>query len=589
MRRFALAALLSFAAAAAGAQTLSEALSYTGNDYYGTARSIALGGAMTALGGDLGSIGINPAGSAVAPYSQFTISPGITLLSNTSGYSPYYMYNEAVGTYQWDYDNYVDYRTNKFNIPNFGFTLNLDTYGDGALKGLTLGFISNATAHFMNDFVGSGVNEMTSLLGSFAAGASAYSPDQLAKATNFYDSNIPWNFLSAYQGGMIAEAMEGDQPMVDADGYYTYLGATEGMTQLSDGTYDIHTMGALDQHSRVQSYGAKYDILMNLGMNFNDSFYLGFNLGMPVATYRYDETFVERAVDPSLFEIEYADGVVTNFDHANYAYSQTTDISGIYLKTGFIWAPGNGLRLGGAIQTPTLYTIHDLWTVDASTSFSNASYDTSSYSPQNDYSYNLRSPWRVNAGVAYTFGSFGLVSADFEMVDYSSMRFSESGYNRYYDNPFDMENDVNRYFAGRAYTGRFGIEIRPVPAFSLRAGYVLQTSPQYYAYDRDGVKYTSAGFINYYDEFAYGTNSIVSKEAYPDIVSTYSCGIGYSSEGSFFADFAFRLAKYPSECFNPYNEYIIPDRSQYPENSLLPEVIQTRTMSDLVLTLGWRF
>ena len=78
MRKIALAALLSFAAAAAGAQTLSEALTYGVNDYYGTARSIALGGAMTALGGDLGSVGINPAGSAVAPYSQFTISPGVT-------------------------------------------------------------------------------------------------------------------------------------------------------------------------------------------------------------------------------------------------------------------------------------------------------------------------------------------------------------------------------------------------------------------------------------------------------------------------------------------------------------------------------
>ena len=574
MRRFALAALLSFAAAAAGAQTLSEALSYTGNDYYGTARSIALGGAMTALGGDLGSIGINPAGSAVASYSQFTISPGITLLSNTSGYSTYY---------DQDYTNYNTYKDSKFNIPNFGFTLNLDTYGNGALKGLTLGFISNATAHFMNDFVGRGVNEMTSLLGSFAAGASPYSPDQLSKSTNFFESNIPWNYLSAYQGGMIAEAMEGGQPMVDGDGYYTYLGATEGMTQLSDGTYDIRTLGALDQRSRVQSYGAKYDILMNLGMNFNDSFYLGFNLGMPVATYRYDETFIEDAVDPSLFEIEYADGVVTNFEYANYAYSQTTDVSGIYLKTGFIWAPGNGLRLGGAIQTPTLYTLHDFWTVDASTSFSNAIYNTSSYSPQNDYSYNLKSPWRVNAGVAYTFGRFGLVSADFEMVDYSSMRFSENGFNRYYENTFDMENDVNRYFGGKAYTGRFGIEIRPVPAFSLRAGYVLQTSSQYYAYDKDGIKYTSAGFINYYDEFAYGTNRIVSKEAYPDIVNTYSCGIGYSSDGSFFTDLGFRFTKYPSAYFNPYADYITGG------DEYLPEVVQTRSLADVVLTLGWRF
>ena len=573
MKKIALAALLSFAAAAAGAQTLSEALSYGVNDYYGTARSIALGGAMTALGGDLGSIGINPAGSAIAPYSQFTISPGITIMSNTSGYSTHYAE---------DYTGYLDYKANKFNIPNIGLTLNFDNYGNGALKSFTLGFVSNATSHFMNDFVGSGINEMTSLLGSFAAGASPYSPESLMNRDNYFSSSIPWNYLAAYQGGMIAEAYdEYGNPMVDADGNYTYLGATEGMYQMADGSYDIRTQGALDQYSRVQTYGAKYDVVMNTGLNFNDRFFLGFNLGMPVATYRYSEYFLEEAVDPSQFEIEYADGVVTNFSHAKYNYAQTTDVSGIYAKVGFIWLPVGGLRIGAAFQTPTIYTITDSWTVDASTYFTSSNYDTSTGSPRNDYSYNLVTPWRFNAGLAYTFGGFGLLSADFEMADYSSMRFSERDY--YGSDYFTVENDVNRYFAGKEYSGRFGIEVRPVPTLSLRAGYALRTSPQYYAFDKNGVKYTAGGFINYYDEFASGANKIAFKEAFPDLVSTYSCGLGYSSDGSFFSDFAVRCTKYASDYFNPYGDYITGG------DEYLPEVVQTRTLADIVLTLGWRF
>ncbi|MBR5055452.1 MAG: hypothetical protein IKX07_07670 [Bacteroidales bacterium] len=573
MKKIALAALLSFAAAAAGAQTLSEALSYGVNDYYGTARSIALGGAMTALGGDLGSIGINPAGSAVAPYSQFTISPGITIMSNTSGYSTHY---------SEDYTGYLDYTAKKFNIPNIGVALNFDNYGNGSLKSFTLGFVSNATNHFMNDFVGSGINEMTSLLGSFAAGASPYSPESLMNRDNYYSSSIPWNYLTAYQGGMIAEAYdEYGNPMVDADGNYTYLGATEGMYQLSDGSYDIRTQGALDQYSRVQTYGAKYDMIMNAGLNFNDRFFLGFNLGMPVATYRYSEYFLEEAVDPSQFEIEYADGVVTNFSHAKYNYAQTTDVSGIYAKVGFIWVPVGGLRIGAAFQTPTLYTITDSWTVDASTYFTSANYDTSAGSPRNDYTYNLTTPWRFNAGLAYTFGGFGLLSADFEMADYSKMRFSERDY--YGSDYFRVENDVNRYFAGKEYSGRFGIEVRPVPTLSLRAGYALRTSPQYYAFDKNGVKYTAGGFINYYDEFASGANVITFKEAFPDLVSTYSCGLGYSSDGSFFSDLAVRYTKYASDYFNPYGDYITGG------DEYLPEVVQTRSLADIVLTLGWRF
>ena len=574
MRRFALAALLSLAAAAAGAQTMSEALTYSVNDYFGTARSIALGGAMTALGGDLGSMGINPAGSAVAPYSQFSISPGITIMSNTSGYSTYY--NE-------DYTGYLDYRANKFNIPNVGFTLRFDTY-NSAMKSFTLGFASTATSHFMNDFVGQGINDKTSLLGSFGAGASPYTPSQLMDRNSWFSSGIPWNYLVAYQGGMIAEAFdEYGQPMVnEGDGSYTYLGATEALFPNGDGTYDIRTQGPLDQYSRVQTYGAKYDILMNLGMNFNDSFFLGFNIGMPVATYRYSEYFDEAAVNTSDFEIEYADGVVTNFDHAEYDYSQVSDVAGIYLKAGFIWAPAGGFRIGAAIQTPTFMTIRDAWDVTADTYFTNSSYNTSADSPTNEYSYSLITPWRFNAGLAYTFGSFGLVSADFEMADYSSMRFRPTdGYLRD-SRAFETENAVNRNFAGREYAGRFGVELRPVPAFSIRAGYALRTSPEYYGFDKNGEKFTAAGYLNYLDEFEHG-NYIASKTAFDEIYSTYSCGLGFSSDGSFFADIAYRLSKYPTGYFNPYGDYITGG------DEFLPEVVQTRTMSDIVLTLGWRF
>ncbi len=89
MKRTIFTALLSLTAIAAGAQTMYDGLNYSQNNYYGTARSIGMGNAMTAVGGDLGSIGINPAGSAVAGYSQFTITPNLTLSSMNSSYSAY--------------------------------------------------------------------------------------------------------------------------------------------------------------------------------------------------------------------------------------------------------------------------------------------------------------------------------------------------------------------------------------------------------------------------------------------------------------------------------------------------------------------
>ena len=79
MKRIAIIAALTAAAVSAGAQNMYDAAFFSQNNYYGTARSMALGNAMTAVGGDLGSIGLNPAGSAVATYSQVSITPGVTI------------------------------------------------------------------------------------------------------------------------------------------------------------------------------------------------------------------------------------------------------------------------------------------------------------------------------------------------------------------------------------------------------------------------------------------------------------------------------------------------------------------------------
>ena len=84
MKKTLFTALLSLTAFYAGAQTVYDGLTFSKNEYFGTARSIALGNAMTAVGGDLGSISLNPAGSAVAGYSQFTITPGLSITAPTT-------------------------------------------------------------------------------------------------------------------------------------------------------------------------------------------------------------------------------------------------------------------------------------------------------------------------------------------------------------------------------------------------------------------------------------------------------------------------------------------------------------------------
>ena len=84
MKKIFLAAALLALATAAGAKSMYDAIAFSQNNYFGTARSMAMGNAVTALGGDLGSVGINPAGSAVSSFGQFVVTPGITISSVSS-------------------------------------------------------------------------------------------------------------------------------------------------------------------------------------------------------------------------------------------------------------------------------------------------------------------------------------------------------------------------------------------------------------------------------------------------------------------------------------------------------------------------
>ena len=136
MKKTLITIFLSAAAIGAlNAQTVEDALPLSENNYEGTARTIALGGAVTALGSDLGSITMNPAGSAVAGYSQITISPGLSICTTTAqGATP--TENGWQATYNYFQSKMQSTRT-RFMIPNLGFTFNIDTRRKSGLKDIT--------------------------------------------------------------------------------------------------------------------------------------------------------------------------------------------------------------------------------------------------------------------------------------------------------------------------------------------------------------------------------------------------------------------------------------------------------------------
>ncbi len=542
MKKTALIFMAGIMAVCASAQTANDALLFSENNYEGSARTVAMGNAFTALGGDLGSIGINPAGSAVAGYSQFTLTPALTFsTSTTQGVPPY---NNGEFPY---FERKMKSRITKFGMPNLGLTFNYDTHRSSGIKNVTVGFIVNQTANWNEDTYAAGTNSTTSFMGAMAYEATidGFTAGQLG-SQSAYD-RMPWKPVVGYLSGMISTF---------GDNKDQFVGASEVIYDNGD----IATGGPLDQAYGRRVEGGKFDYLINVGANISDFIYIGANLGFTTLNYSYSEYFKEKAVDPSNFEIGISGGETIYFNDMVYRYDYSASGAGVYGKFGVIVTPGKGFRIGAAIQTPTINSINEEWQYGGETSYDNTEYNASESSPIGNGGYKVSSPFRANFGLAYALGQFGVISADYEFCDYGQMRYQDTGYDRDY---FEGVNaDISRIFRA-SHMLRIGAEVKPVAEFAIRAGYTMTTTPEEYAYQTKGA---------------------------PTIRNqNVSLGFGYSSKNSFFADFAVRRAFVQDEYFMPYNDYIFDGNGNIAHNGYAPEILNQKSLWKVLLTIGWRF
>lgn len=534
-----LAALLFTSGAIAFAQDMQDARRYSFNDYQGTARSMAMGNAFTALGGDLGSFGINPAGSAVNSYSQFTITPSLSIAGVKTTYDP------APGLAGNNQALTTNVNKTRLALPNIGFSINWNPNDNSGIKTVSFGLVGNMTANYNNKIDGRGVNAETSLLGE----KSDYFTANGYNYWSFFDAthgnvnrnafnNFGWEDVLAAHTGMITTYGGSDTD---------WIGATE--TIFDDGS--IGTAGLLDQSWQRVTSGYKYDLVANVGLNFSDQLFIGANIGMIALEYTSSTYYREAAVNVNDFMIPFDDGD-TYFDSFQLNNWYNAKGAGVYGKFGLIYVPVPEFRLGAAIQTPGIINIKETWQNYGDVYYTDNRHSAGEDSPVGEFEYNLITPFRFNLGAAFNFG-VGVISADYEYTNYSSMRFRDvDGH----EGDFRATNATIKDNMGVAHLFRLGAEFLVTPEFALRAGYNLATSPEY--------------------EYVNG-----SKKAVDAKTNSYSVGLGYNSSGSFFCDFAVRGTMLPEEYYYPYDSYIQGINS--------PEVAFKRNMWDVVLTLGWRF
>lgn len=455
------------------AQYMEDIRRYSQSEQGATARFKGLGNAQTALGGDISSISGNPAGLGF--FSQSDISLSLDYLND---------HNQA--TYFGEKSrNSVD----KLGINQLGAVFNLPTRR-------AIG--SNLTAGWLNFNIGVGytrTNNFNTTLGYTGINPESSIADFMASGRGNVFNDFGW------EAGMIDEHASGyDIPMTTLDNVQTVFNREEGFQSETN---------------------------LSFGANYNNQFYLGASIGFTRVNHRVNYVFMEkgwiedvgyiysqnpssRFVNPSNGDYDIYNPLLESaYDYDDENWSDTRG-NGFNAKLGFIYKPVSQLQVGVTATTPTWYNLTNEYTdyYGITNYLLNGTEDGLEYPEETSYfDYNLRTPYRLNGGVAVLFGS-GLISADIEYVDYTSMHFSSTDV----QTDDNMNNDILNTYKS-AVNFRIGGEYMIAPDLLIRAGYGHSGGP-YRAFESN-LQTVSAGL-------GYRINNVYFDLAYQNLAQKYS-------------------------------------------------------------------
>ncbi len=436
-------------------QEPADALRYSNFQVQGTARAGGMGNAFGALGGDFTSVSINPAGLGLYRSSEFVFTP---MFSQTQ-----------VGT---------TYRDNLMTENEYHFAFNNISYvaamtprnqSETGLISVNFGIGYNRLKDFNTTMLGGAHNMNSSFLDHIIVNANDNILDE-------YYEELAW---------------EADLIFIEDDEY----------------THDLKKAG-YDQSLRksISKEGSINEYSLALGVNFNHMLYLGASLGIVDVFYREFSELHE-------WDAQENTDIFNSMTYNNHFLTSGIGYNG---KIGLIFKPIQQLRLGASVHSPTFYNMNQeiQRTMSSWLSYEDGGdEDYEIQTPWLTYDYDIESALRANLSGALVIGKVGLVSVDYEYVDYGSAKLRRGSD----DHQFIDENaDIEEVFKPVGNI-RVGGELLASSNISIRAGYEYYPSP-----------YRSQAF------------EITQPNADADKI-TYSGGLGFKTDGFFF-DIAYRYS-----------------------------------------------
>lgn len=521
-----------------------DAYNLTATELGGTARSMAMGGAFGALGGDLSVISNNPAGLGIYRSSEISGTLDLSMVKASSDWSGVSM----------------DKNKTRFSPNNFGFELYFPT--SGSVRNWNLGFSYNRLKNYYRTYRASSNGQNSSLADYIAMRASNSYLDNngnyagipvndirgIENGYNPYDNwelGGHWLPVLGYGSDMIEQAYSDVN-----DVYRSRFGRQSGN---SWETYSPdHNMLSVLEKGHMDEYN------IGFGMNVSNFMFLGASLSVTDVDYEYissyDETFKKSG---SLDDYLYLD---------NWLNTEGTAIS---FSVGAIMNL-QMLRLGVAYNSPRWYEMTDYYNAQGGTAIGDR--ETDGWTPETAYSeYRFRTPGKWIFSGALVLGQTALISADYELMNYKNMHFADTEGDDYnFGVNYDIEEDYTW-----SHTLKIGGEAKVTPQFAVRAGYMMQTSPMKDHLVNNNLEVLPSGTIPHF--------IVTSKPTH-----YYTVGLGYRFTPNFYMDMACVYRYNSANLYAFSNTYFKePDYGIQPVAST-PAKLKTES-TRVILTLGYKF
>ena len=415
-------------------QSMEDILRYTRTELKGTARYVAMGGAFNALGGDFSAIKDNPAAAAVFLNSEI----GLTL--NTTE-------NRVDANYFGD-KNLINSGSSDMN--QLGLVLIINDSEAGDFIKLAFAYNYQQESNFISKFNAKGTNPISGLDHYFLNYANGIAFREI-KTYDDEDLSQSYKYLGENNGFASQQAFLGYQsyvidPVTYDDNNTQYISSSNPNNLPVDHNFFVSNTGKKSKHT------------FSFASQYGESLYLGFNLNSHQINFRRVDNLIENNY-----------GFASSFDYTEFENDLLTIGQGFSFQFGGIYK-FKYLRIGLSYQSPVWYQMTDELSQRIITNKINGK-DTIDPLIINIYEYNMSTPSRYSGGLAYVFGSKGLVSIQYDIVNYQKAAFDVE----YGDQNFIEQNKIVETTLKSAGTLKIGGEYR-LGRLSLRAGYFNQES-----------------------------------------------------------------------------------------------------------------